>query len=111
MTTISEPGLPLDAEAISLVYRLRSVSKTIAYWAEIKRDLRDQILKALGDAPYGDYEGQRVVTVIRSRPRRFNVGHFTLDHPALAEAYREDGDEEIRLTLAKTFPGEEAADA
>lgn len=102
----------LDAEGFELVRRLRSVSKTIAYWSGIKREIRDELLKVIGPEDGADWSGQRVVTVVRSRPRRFNLSLFSLDHPALAETYREDGDEEVRLTLAKTFPGEgEAADA
>ena len=100
----------LDAEGFELVRRLRAVSKTIAHWSEIKREIRDQILKVIGDEDGADWKGQRVVTVVRSHPRRFNLGHFAVDHPALAEAYREDADEEVRLTLAKTFPGEEGGD-
>jgi hypothetical protein len=102
--TAPEAGVALGVEAVALLYRLRSVSRTIAYWLDIKRDIRNQLLDALGTASYGEVDGQRVVTVIRSHPRRFNLGHFAVDHPGLAEAYREDGEEEIRLTLAKTFP-------
>lgn len=101
----------LDAEGFELVRRLRSVSKTIAQWSEIKREIRDQLLKVIGNEDGADWQGERVVTVIRSHPRRFDAGHFGVDHPALYEAYRVQSDEEVRLTLAKTFPGEGVADA
>lgn len=97
-----DPIAELDEADFELVCQYAAATQTIKTWTDYRKELREPLLKRLAEAEYAQFRGQTVVTVVRSRPRRFNFTAFSADHPDLAERYREDATEdEVRLILGK----------
>lgn len=95
----------LDEDGYTLVLRYAGIRAQIADLAEEKEKIRAELAGILFDVDHGFFNGEQVVTVTRSRPKRFDLKAFRDDHPALHERYlREAIAEEVRLTVAKTLP-------
>lgn len=102
---MSGEAVDVDATVYELALQYRDACRSVAMWSDYKRQLRDQITKIMGRYTYGDYNGRRIVTVIRTTPKRFNTGAFAEMHPGLYEDFRVSGDEEVRISVAKDLPG------
>lgn len=97
-------SLAFNADTLRLLVRYETARKALAMWDEEKTKARAELLAAMGDESEATYLGKPVLTVSRTRPRRFDQAAFIADHPNLAEQYRAEGNEEIRLILAKNLP-------
>lgn len=91
----------LDATAWDLLNQYAAATASIRMWTDMRRKVKDQLVKILGSASRAHYQGRHVLTVIRTRPVRFNQAAFAEDNPGLWDRYREPADEEIRLSLVK----------
>lgn len=95
----------LDSTSYELLLRYETARRALALWTEEKIKAKDQLVGIMGDAGIGHYAGRKVVTVVRSRPRRFDSEAFKADHPALYDGYLKAPDaDEIRLSPAKNLP-------
>ncbi len=102
-----EAHVDLDGTGFELVRRYASATREIKRWTEYRAELREYLLKLVGDAGTARHMGLPVLTVIRTRPRRFNFTAFASDHPDLAEQYREaPAEDEIRIQVGR-LPVEE----
>lgn len=102
----------LDGTGFELVRQYHSATQTIKMWTDYRKEVREQLIKLLDQADYARFRGNTVVTVVRTRPRRFNTSAFAADHPDLFEQYREEAaEDEIRLSVGKLPAEGEALDA
>ena len=105
-----ERSVEFDVTGFELVRQYSTASQTIRMWTDFREEVRERLLKLIGDADKGTFCGDTIVTVTRTRPRRFNRTAFTSDHPDLAERYVEAAEkDEIRLSIGK-LPPEEPTD-
>lgn len=101
------PELELDSAGMELVRQYDTATRTIKMWTDYRSDTREALIKLLGSAPGARFANRTVVTVTRTRPRRFNVAAFAADHPQLFERYRETpATDEIRLSVGKVYDPE-----
>jgi len=95
----------LNADGLRMILRYETARKAQAMWQAEKDAARDELLAFLGDAAHASYEGREIVTVVRTRPRRFDQTSFAEDNPSLYERYRRVADhDELRLILARNIP-------
>jgi len=95
----------LDAVGYELLLRYETARRAIAMWDEERTIAGDELKKILELIDDGMYQGRKVVSVTRTRPRRFDVTAFKEDHPSIYEEYRKEPDEdEVRLNPAKNLP-------
>lgn len=100
----------LDGTGYDLVRQYVTTTRSMRMWTELRREVRSALVKLLTDIDTATYRGVPVMTVVRTRPHRFNVAAFAADHPDLFEHYRELPDEdEVRFTPAR-LPFEEDGD-
>src|SRR5262245_57400253 len=93
-------GVRLDVTGYGLLRQYQSAGQTIEMWKKFRDEVKAQILAVLGAHPYGHFGGRRVLSVGRTRPRRFDVKAFAADHPGLHAQYLREADEdEVRLYL------------
>jgi hypothetical protein len=101
-TPPEEGGVVLDATGWDLLCRYAAATSAMAMWSDERREAKEALVKILGPADHGHHGGRRVVSVIRTRPKRFNQSAFSEDHPGLLDQYREEpAEDEVRLTLVK----------
>lgn len=104
-------GVYLDSTTFELIKQYRDAVKAITMWDRLRADVRDQLVKIMDGNAYGHYYGRRILTVTRSRPRRFDQSAFAADNPGLYEQYRVTPDhDEVRLILARDLPGDPAGE-
>lgn len=105
-----EPGgVFLDAGSFDLIKQHRDAVRAIHMWTELKDQVREQLIKIMGDASFAHYAGQRVLTITRTRPKRFDTKAFAADNPGLYEQYlREPDEDEIRVSVSRDLPDETA---
>ena len=95
----------LNADGLRMVVRYETARKALAMWGDEKDLARDELLAFLDGIDHASYEGRTIVTVSRTRPRRFDQSAFAADHPGLYERYRREAEtDEVRLILAKVIP-------
>jgi len=95
----------LTVDGLRLLHRYDTARKALAMWTEEKERVRVELIAALGDNTEGNFDGKRVVSISRSRPRRFNKADFALDHPQLHDRYLVEPDEdEIRVWVPDKLP-------
>jgi hypothetical protein len=100
-------GAYLTADTFELVRQYRNAKRSADMWGKFAVEVRDQVAAILGTARYGHYAGKRVVTVSRTRPRRFQTLVFKAEHPALYEQFCVAPDaDEVRLILPDALPGD-----
>lgn len=95
-----------NVDGFRMVVRYETARKARAMWDDEVAAAREELLTFLGDGiEHGIYEGQNVVTVSRTRPKRFDQSAFAADHPAIYEHYRKEAEvDEIRLILPRHLP-------
>lgn len=110
---MNPPGtVEFDKTGAELARQYATAGATIKMWTDFRMGVRERLVGLIGGADAGLYQGEQVLTVIRTRPRRFNVHAFSADHPDLFEQYREQAEEdEIRLSVKIESLPEEPADA
>ncbi len=97
-----EPGgVVLDATGWYWLRRYMTAQAAEAQWKADRLEARDRLIGIMKDYQYGHHNGQRVMSVVRARPRTFNLTAFAEDHPALAEQYREEQVEQVRIVPVK----------
>lgn len=102
-----DPVHELDEGELELVRQYSTATQTIRLWTDWRKEIRGPLLKVLAEADCAKFRGETVVTVVRTRPKRFNVAAFAADHPDLFEHYREEATEdEVRLSIGKLPAGE-----
>jgi hypothetical protein len=98
-------AVALNADGLRMILRYETARKAMAMWEAEKAASRDELIEFLAEADHASYMGRELVTVSRTRPRRFDQSAFAADHPALFERYRRESDtDEIRLILARNIP-------
>lgn len=92
----------LDVDGYQNVLAYDTARAAIIGWEDTKLKAKSAIEIILGEANKGMFAGKHVVTISRSRPRRFNRALFASDHPDLYERYLEPAEEpEIRLWVPR----------
>jgi len=108
LTPPEEGGVVLDATGWELLCRYAVAAASINMWVDEKREAKEALLKILGSANHGHHGGRRVISVVRTRPKRFNQSAFAEMHPGLWDQFREEpAEDEVRLALAKDTKFEE----
>jgi hypothetical protein len=98
--------LPLDLEILQQVRAYRDLGRTIKYYTEQRAKVREYLVKVLDGIDTGTFNGYQVVTVVRTRPKRFDSTAFADAHPGLYEQFRTEADEETRLIVGHDLPGD-----
>ena len=99
----------IDHTTWELLRQYTDATASIKMWTEFRRKVKDQLVGILGTASRAHYNGRHVLTVIRTRPVRFNQAAFAEAHPGLWDSFREPAEEEIRFSLPKGEDAEEPA--
>lgn len=95
----------LSVDSLRLLHRYDTARKALAMWTEEKEKVRAELIATLGDEPDGTYDGSLVVSISRSRPKRFDLAGFAQDHPELHRQYlAEPQFDETRIWVPKRLP-------
>jgi len=103
LTPPEDGGVWLDATSWELLCQYATAKESARMWTDMAREAKDALIKILGTAEHGHYGGERVVSIVRTRPMRFNQSAFAEANPGLWDQFREAPDEdEVRLSIPKS---------